>query len=316
MRASTLPVLRLILLLSAGVATAEDRVEKIADSKGYRELVYHGDILAEERSFDLSGAILQESSLDASSLPVETKSYIREKGRIIRVEAADGSGATTGTMSYRYDRYGRLLGVDADGSLGPGSAGMITLHGLPQGAWVSGGEAAAKATTTVLAYDGSGRPTSLQTVVDGNPVSIEDRIYGDDGALKSVHSEDRLSGLSSDFRYDEGGRVVSRVDTPAKGPRLKTEYHYDGSGRLIEERTSGQGHPLSKSYSYDADGKVAKVETRRDGVLLLAVITIENGRQEELYEDGVMFVRATYLGGRKAKDEFFADGELARTREY
>ena len=50
--------------------------------------------------------------------------------------------------------------------------------------------------------------------------------------------------------------------------------------------------------------------------MLLAVTYIENGRVEELYEDGALFVKATYIGGRKIKDEFFADGVLVRTRDY
>ena len=316
MRRSSLSIAAILVLLVASLAWGEDRIEKIADSKGYKELIYRGDALAEQRSFDLQGAILEETTMDSSALPLETRSYIREKGRIVRVEARDGAGNSTGAMSYRYDRYGRLLGVDAQGSLGLGSAGMITSRALPQGAWVSGSSSSAKPLTRVLAYDLAGRPTSLQTLLDGSPVTIENRSYGVAGLLSAVHSEDRVKGLSSDFSYDDKARVSLRTDTPAKGPKTKTEYSYDDSGRLSVERSFGQGHPLSKTYAYAEDNSLARVETRRDGLLLLVVVFIENGRQEELYEEGNIFVRATYKGGRKTKDEFFADGVSARTRTY
>jgi hypothetical protein len=316
MKSGALLIGAALVLLVARPSAAEDRIEKIPDSKGYKELVYRGDSLAEERSYDLKGALLEETSLGGDSLPEETRAYIREGGRLSRVEARDGSGAITGTRVYRYDRLGRLLGVDSDGSFGSGSAGMIATRALPSGSWVSGSQGGAKTKTTVLAYDDEGRATTLETLLDGTALSIENRSYGEGGILKTLHAEDKLSGLSSDLVYDEAGRVSVRTDIPAKGPKLRTEYRYDGSGRLIEERSFGQGRPFSKSYTYSDKGSLDRVETRRDGLLLLVVTYIENGRQEELYEDGSIFVRATYLGGRKVKDEFYADDLLVRTRNY
>ncbi len=49
---------------------------------------------------------------------------------------------------------------------------------------------------------------------------------------------------------------------------------------------------------------------------MLAVENIDNGRVEELYDKGELFVKATYIGGRKIKDEFFAGGVPFRTRDY
>jgi len=58
------------------------------------------------------------------SLPIDTRTYIREEGRLAKVEARDSSGVIVGSFAYRYDRDGRLLGVSSDGSLGRGAAGM------------------------------------------------------------------------------------------------------------------------------------------------------------------------------------------------
>lgn len=313
-------LLALILALSATGLPAEDRTETIADSKGYKELVYRGEALAEERSYDAKGAILEERAFDAEALPLETRSYIREGGRIARVEARDASGVPSGSMDYRYDRYGRLLGIASEGSLGVGSAGMIASAALPQGTWVAHpGEAEGSAgggTTAVLGYDEAGRATIIQSMRDGAAVSIEKRSYREGGLLASVRTEDKLSGFSSELVYDEKGRKWKRTDTPAKGLVVKVEYRYDESDRLSQELTVRAGHRSIKTMTYAEDGSLAREQTSRDGELLLAVSYIEGGREEELYEDGVVFVKATYLGGRKVKDEFYADGTPVRTRDY
>jgi YD repeat-containing protein len=310
------PAVLLFAILVAGAAWGEDRIETIRDSKGYRELVYRGESLAEERSYDPLGSILEETTMGPSSLPLETRTYIRAGDRLVRVEARDGAGDQIGSRTYRYDRNGRLLGADSEGSLGPGSVGMIASQGLPQGSWVSGATSAKGAATSVLGYDRAGRATRFLTLVEGKAVSLESRAYAEGGSLKSVRLEDRVSGLVSDSLYDDEGRILTRTDSPAKGPRLRIEYSYDASGRLAEEKSFGQGKPFTKTYQYSEDGSVARAETRRDGILLLALSFIPGGRQEELYEDGVIFVRATYLGGRKVKDEFFSDGQAFRTRDY
>jgi antitoxin component YwqK of YwqJK toxin-antitoxin module len=317
-------VFPILALAVAGMAAGEDRTERIADANGARELVYRGDILAEDRSFDARGAILEERIFDSSSLPKETRTYIREGGRIEKVEATDASGSPSGSMTYRYDRNGRLLGVSSEGSFGAGSAGMIASHGAPQGAWVSrpgGGQgSAAKAnadvTTTVLEYDDSGRVSIVQTMHDGEAVSVEKRIYGEGGILASVRIEDTISGISSESLYDANGRISTRTDTPAKGPQVKSEYRYDDSGRLVEELSFRGRHRSSRIIEYAEDGSIAREETSKDGEKLLSVSYIANGRTEELYENGSVFVKATYIGNRKVKDEFYIDGVTIRTRDY
>jgi len=317
-------VMPILAFALAAMAVGEDRTEVIADSKGARELEYRGDILEEERSYDARGAILEERIFDSSSLPVETRTYIREEGRIARIEATDASGNPSGSMTYRYDRDGRLLGVSSGGSFGNGSAGMISSDGAPQGAWVSrpgggqgrGSGAAVDAASTVLEYDDSGRVSTVQTMHDGKAVSLEKRTYGEDGTLSSVRAEDTVSGIVSESLYDAKGRISKRSDTPTKGSQAKIEYHYDQAGRLAEELTSRGRHRSSRIIDYAEDGSVAREETSVDGVILLTVVYTEDGRVEELYENGSVFVKATYIGDRKVKDEFCQNGVTIRTRDY
>ena len=67
---------------------------------------------------------------------------------------------------------------------------------------------------------------------------------------------------------------------------------------------------------YSESGTLTRKETLRDGSLVLSVDYTKNGRVEELYDDGQLFVKATYVGGLKVKDEFYSNGVVTRTREY
>jgi len=309
-------VVSLLALLAAGAASGEDRIERISDprsvgvAKAVKELVYRDGALAESISYDADGALQKEVFFDSSSLPVQTRSYIRHDGRLERVEYEDASGGLVGSLSYRYDRDGCLLGVDSDGDLGAISVGMVSTEAIPEASWVSG------ETTTVLGYDDSGRVETAQTMEDGAVVSVESRRYGDTGLPASVRTEDKASGLVTELLYGKDGRVSSRIEAPLKGQQSRTDYRYDDSGRLTEEILLRAGHRSVKALAYSKDGTLIREETRMDGELLLIVDHIGDGRVDELYDDGRLFVKATYAGGRKVKDEFYIDGVLSRTREY
>ena len=118
------------------------------------------------------------------------------------------------------------------------------------------------------------------------------------------------------YLYDEDGRMSSKIVTPSKGPPAKTRYSYDGAGRLVEETTRQGEHRNEKKMTYSESGTLTREETLRDGSLILSVDYTDDGRVEELYDDGQLFVKATYVGGRKVKDEFYSNGVVSRTREY
>jgi YD repeat-containing protein len=306
--------LALAFLLLAAIAAAEsfgeERTERIDGAKGSKELVYRDGVLVEERSYDLRGALLEEKAFSPDSLPIETKAYVRVGGRLLRVEDRDSSGVVIGSMAYYYDSNGRLLGMTAEGSLGSGSAGMISSEDGPQGSWIKG------SSTTVLAYDEAGRAIVIQTMQDGKALSVEKRRYGEKGVIASTLIQDAASGSSTELLYDEKGRQSQRRDTIKDKPEIKTVYRYDARGRLVEEERNQGSHSRLMTSSYAEDGSLARVETRLDGKLVLAVDYVENGRVEELYDEGLLFVKATYAGERKVKDEFYDDGSLLRTRDY
>jgi YD repeat-containing protein len=294
---------------SAGVFS-EERVEQIGGAKGSKELVYRDEALIEERSYDLKGALISEKTYGADALPTETKAYIRVEGRLTRVEARDSSGVVIGSINYHYDRNGRLLELSADGSLGSGSAGMISSEDGPQGSWVKG------SLTTILAYDEEGRAVVIQKTKDGEALTVEKRKYGDKGILASTAIQDASSGSSTELLYDDKGRQSQRKDIFKDKPEIKTAYRYDEKGHLVEEERNEGSHRNLISRFYADDDSLERMETRQDGQLVLSVTYIENGRIEELYDEGLLFVRATFAGGRKVKDEFFDEGVPLRSREY
>jgi hypothetical protein len=309
-RALLLAALALLVSASAFSEEGEERTERIAGAKGSRELVYRGDTLVKETSFDLRGALLEEKLFGSDSLPSSVRTYQRAEGRLVRVDERDSSGVVVGTMSYHYDSSGRLLGIASEGSLGSGGAGMIASGEGPQGSWTKG------SSTMVLAYDGEGRAVVIQEMKDGAALSTEKRKYGQGGKLESAELRDEASGSTKKLAYDEGGRLVRSVETLKGKGEIQTSYKYDDEGRLADEEQTIGSHRRLVTRSYSAEGALEGVETRQDGVLVLKVEYVEGGRIEELYDGGMLFVRATWAGGRKVKDEFFDEGMPMRSRSY
>jgi YD repeat-containing protein len=318
---AAVPLAALALAAASPARAAEgESVERRALSGGgTRELVYRSGALAEERTTDSLGALLEETiyaapaSTEGAAKAAETRKYLRAKsGRLERVEARNAKGELIGSLDYRYDRTGRLLGVSSSGSYGPGGAGMISVGGSPQGAWISAG-----LSSTVSSYDEKGRPLVLKTMKDGAAILLEKRTYGDGAGPVRVEAEDLASGAASTTDFDGSGRPVLRKDSIKGREASRTTYLYDDAGRLAEETTrDSSGAVTARALAYGADGGLSREETRKDGTLMSAVQYVEGGRIEELYRGGELFVKATYEAGRKVKDEFYSGGKPLREKEY
>jgi len=301
------------ILAAALPCLAEDRTERIEGPKGWKELDYRSGRLAEERSFDAEGALIAERDFGPDSLPAIEKKYLRSGGRLEAVEARDLSGAVVGRMSYRYDREGRLLATRSEGSFGDEATGVISSPGRVQASWQeSEGEA------SVAVYDGAGRRVLSQDMKAGAAVRAERRTYGASGKPSKVQVEDKADGSFTETSYDADGRESLRKSRDGKGVQAVTSYSYDAEGRVVGESTVSGGHSLEVRTAYSKGGAVARVETRRDGSLVLAVeyAASGDGRTEELYEDGELFAKSFYEGGRRVKDSFYSGGALVRSREY
>jgi YD repeat-containing protein len=332
--AAALAALLAAAAAAAAPATPDSASDETVESHslpggGARELVYRRGALAEERVTDSLGALLEEilygaappaeaspgspSKDAAESAPLESRKYLRSKsGRLERVEARDSGGELVGSLDYRYDRSGRLLGVASTGSFGPGGAGMISAGGPPRGSWIAAGSS-----TTASSFDELGRPLVLKTMLDGKAVLVERRTYGAGPNPARIETEDLESGALTAIDDDESGRPILRKDSIRGKETSRTAYRYDEGGRLVEETSrDAAGGLLSRSLSYGEDGALRREETRKDGTLMSAVEYVEGGRVEELYRGGELFVKATYADGRKVRDEFYSEGESVRRKDY
>ena len=300
----------LICILCPPVASAQERVERRGDPRGSRELIYRDGVLVEELLYGFDSALLEDSFFSSGKLE-ERLTYQRTEGSLTRVEARDGRGALTGTLRYAYDPSGNLLNVIGDGSFGSAAAGVLGTDVPPMAAWTSAGDQ-----VRAVRYDGEGRPIFTATTKGSAVVETRSDSYGS-GPLptRSVLSE-TSSGQTRTTDYDEEGRARLLVVSKDSNELSRTEYRYDDSGRLVEERTRTGLDLSSRLLVYDAAGALAREEYRDNGVVNKVVLQPGLDRVEELYDDGVMFVRVSFSGGRPVKEEFFADGVLAWTREY
>jgi RHS repeat-associated protein len=172
------------------------------------------------------------------------------------VETPAGSGTQTagdGTISYGYDRMGRITSVDYSDS-------------TPD---------------VTRSYDLAGRPTGMTDGVGGS-VS-----YGYDNAnrLTSLSRSGAGAGLngSLDYSYDNAGNVTGRtfpdsssltqtfdddgrLATIVSGTQT-TSFSYDAAGNLTTETLpSGNGHVATRTF--DRAGRLTTVENAKAGTLL------------------------------------------------
>ena len=70
-------------------------------------------------------------------------------------------------------------------------------------------------------------------------------------------------------------------------------------------------------YEYAADGALQREEYRVKGALVKVTRQGPDGtRTEELYREGQPFLRISYEGEEKIREEVLAGGEVVRVREY
>ena len=299
-----------MLLASASFLGAEDRTERIPDQRGSREKIFRDNVLVEERIYDPDAAILEDIRFKSGKV-WESRSYVRSLGVLRRVEMRDAAGSVIGKLVYVYDTSGRVLRVDASGSFGDSSAGMLDSGSSPLASWTIQGK-----TLSLVRYDPQGRPVLSVTAEDGKPIATRGDTYGHGPLPSRTVVKDAASGETRSTDYDAGGRPLVVVVDDATGRSSRTDYRYDSSGRLVEERSRKGPELLSRRLTYGATGLLEREEYRSNGTLSKIVLRPGEDRVEELFNDGAMFVRVRFSQGRKVEEEFFVDGKIAWTRKY
>jgi hypothetical protein len=288
----------------------EERREITNSPAGQIERVYRDGVLAEERRFAPDGGIEEESIYSGKDL-VQKSEYRRVAGRLMGIEASDLSGAPIGSIKYRYDGAGKLISVETSGIFGSGGAGLILASGSPQAAWTR-----MDGQYEVRRFDEGGRPLILLTNSDGKPVSRETRTYGSGPFPLHASIEDLVAGTVSAIDYDERGMPILRVDSAKGKERARISSRYGSDGHLAEETTRTAASVVVRKYTYDSAGALAGSEEILNGNTSKTVTYSGDARVEDLFRNGKLFARVSYLGGRKVKEEFFDGGSVVRSRNY
>lgn len=298
------------LVLGASLLGAEDHVEHRTDPRGSRELVFHDKVLVEEHIYGPDTALL-EDIFYRSGLPWETHIYIRSGGRLRSVEARNDKGRLTGSLLYFYDTNGSLLHVVASGMFGSSTAGVLDSGSKPLASWTIH-----DTELSLIRYDSQARPILSADEKDGKPIETRSDSYAQGPFPHQTVVSDEVNGQTLTTDYDTEGRTTLAIVTDGSNQISRTDYRYDSSGRLVEERTKKGLDLLSRQLSYDAAGTLMREEDRTNGTLRTIILQPGDNRVEELFQDGAMFVRITFARGRKTKEDFFIDGNLAWTKEY
>ena len=145
---------------------------------------------------------------------------------------------------------------------------------MPMTAWAVGGRKPHHMCGTfsslhVFSYDGDGR---LKEQLTYQFRSLGKRVYDYDGEGRPkavVLYKNGLLVSTTDYRYDDRGRMSEQLELPARGASANTtRYDYDERGRLTAERFTNRLDPsLSaiSTYEYDEQGNWTRKTTRRNG---------------------------------------------------
>lgn len=234
-------------------------------------------------------------------------------GAIVSPAAAQApGGGLTPAAEPNFNRLvspeGRLLASSPSGAEATASGELRSGGGII--AWERSGRE-----LFLRVYDAAGFLVSARSFNDGKLVAEETRQR--DGSGETVRNHKPAADRLTIERY-EGGLLISR-ETFLKGVAAeRSSFAYDEAGRLVRElRSPAGGSAVELSYRYARDGFLERDEERRGGVLVLARSYSPDGsRVEERYDGGRLAVRTRFEGNRRVAEEFYQGGVLVRERRF
>jgi len=277
------------------------------------EKVFTEGLLAEERSFDRAGRPTAERFYLEGRLERRVEYRYGPRG-LAAAETYDAQGALLSRERYELGPRGELRRVTRESSGDPVQSLALTGKGGRrfEGRLASGGY------ELVERYDPQGRLDSSQVLRDGKPGELLRNAY--EKNLEHPRSSERSDPASSTrtvTRYDAAGRLAERVTFQGQKKQEQWSYSYDSRGNRIQAICRGGQGTETWSYSYDGSGRLIGEESRVHGELVKVTRYQENGiRVEELYREGSPFLRVTYAGGRKIREEVLSAGQVVRVREF
>ncbi len=283
--------------------------------KGLREeLLYRPEGLVSIQRLDPQGALVEEELYDppfpGSPAPILRSStrWTYVEGRLAKAEAFDGAGTATGSLDYTYDASGRLLQVLATGSLGSGAAGLLV---SPQGLGASWSD------TELTRYDSAGRPQEILAYAAGKVIASSRLAYAPSGSLASRTTEDLVSGGTRLAEYDSAGHVVLELESRGGKELSRRSLAWDSQGRPTRDHRKAGDRTTETLWVYGEEGELSRATYKIDGLIVSVVHELPGDRLvKEVYDGGVLALRATSLRGRLVQEDFFAPGAAVRTKVY
>ena len=276
-----------------------------------RELVA-GELVA-VRIYSLTGELTDEEQYDKSGLTQKTR-YTYGGGRLARTQAFDPDGALKWTEDYLYATNGSLREVRKTPATGSPSVSRFVSG--PSG--VSEERDSANGTVRVVRYDRLGRPIERVLSNADGVSATEDLTYrGDSDTLSDSVEELSQQKQTVSRSFDDKGRLLT--ETTKAGPAVVEQVTYvrDDKGDVITKRRVSSAGQEVWNYTLAADGSVAKEQYLRRGVLQkITLYGTGATRTEELYQDGLLFLKVFYEGDNRVKEELYDHGRLLRTRTF
>jgi hypothetical protein len=277
------------------------------------ERVFVEGVLAEDRSFDRAGRPTAERFYLEGRLERRVEYRYGPRG-LEAADTYDAQGVFLSRERYELGPRGELRRVTREAPGDPLQSLALTGTGGRrfEDRLASGGY------ELVERYDTRGRLDSSQVLRDGKPGEILRNAY--DESLEHPRSTERFDSASSTrtvTRFDAEGRMVERVTFQGQKRLEEWSYSYDSRGNRIQAICRGGQGTEAWSYSYDSSDRLVREESRIRGELVKITRYQEDGsRIEELYREGSTFLRVTYAGGRKIREEVLSAGQVVRVREF
>jgi hypothetical protein len=266
--------------------------------------------LAGRRVYDPSGSILTEESYRDGAL-LERTVFTHAGSRLTRARTTGPDGSLLHAEEYLYASRGTLRGV------------MRTLSDgrTSQSRFFAGFSGLAEERNTagdalfIARYDTRGRVVERERRDAQGLASREDFVFRlESNTLESSAETLPRVGKVARRRYDDKGLLAVEVVTGPGSAVERIEYRRDEEGRATAKRRQSAAGIEQWAYSYDAHGDLATEEYALKGSREKLTVYTEAGRVEEMYAEGELFLKVTWEGESRVKEEVYEGGVLVRVR--
>lgn len=306
-------------LLSAGEEQRRWTVVRSADGRT-EEREERGGVVVARRLSGTAGEPLQEESYESGRLTSRSV-YEYAAGRLVRVRVFAADGSLASTVEYLTTPSGRLREVRwtaADGGRRTESQAAGGTVAAAGGAAVSEERSRDGDGWRTTRYDEAGRVAVREQGGPAGLVSRERLAYAEGSATPKSSTVERPGERRVVERsFDALGGVIAETVTVADAVVERTSWSRDASGHELVMHRSGSGGTVEVRSTWSADGTLEREEHFSRGARVKTVIHTGPGeRIEELYTDGELFLRVSYRGEARIREEVILDGEVVRERTF